>query len=228
MLRDRTREEWDSYAEAVARRHPMLAYKRVAWTMYGIKLHIEVSPQANIQEMFYNGWTTGHYVSNVLVFGMDGTIIYAALNAPGSFHDSKVAERGKVYEKLHNAYLKHGVKGTVDSAFNCTRYENLLKGGKDCTSMRQTAEWGMHGFRVSWPRICDRIPYKECGNRVEFLKLIVLLYNYRANHVGLNQIRNTYMNSFSKAPHQADDYDVNLAEAMRNRDERALRMNRRR
>ena len=89
-LRHRTAEEWESYVQAVAAKHPKLGQLRVGCTIDGIKLHLEESPDHIIQEMFYNGWTTGHYVTNILVFGMDGTIIFAGINAPGSMHDSRV------------------------------------------------------------------------------------------------------------------------------------------
>jgi hypothetical protein len=39
-------------------------------------------------------------VSCVLVFAPDGTIPAAVLNAPGSWHDSSIAEMGGLYSKL--------------------------------------------------------------------------------------------------------------------------------
>ena len=59
--------------------------------------------------------------------------------------------------------------------------------------MRQSAEWGMRAFQASFPRIKDRILYEEKGERKIILKLLVYLFNYRANHVGINQIKNTYL-----------------------------------
>ena len=61
------------------------------------------------------------------------------------------------------------------------------------TSMRQSAEWGMRSFQSSFPRIKDRILYEESGERGLILKLFVFLFNYRANKVGINQIKNTYL-----------------------------------
>ena len=34
---------------------------------------------------------------------------------------------------------------------------------REATSMRQSAEWGMRSFQSSFPRIKDRIPFKERG-----------------------------------------------------------------
>ena len=36
---------------------------------------------------------------------------------------------------------------------------------RDATSMHQSAEWGMHSIQSSFPRIKDRIPFKERGEQ---------------------------------------------------------------
>ena len=59
--------------------------------------------------------------------------------------------------------------------------------------MRQSAEWGMRGLQASFPRLKDRFAYKERGERRITLKMITLIYNMRTQMVGINQIRNTYM-----------------------------------
>ena len=63
----------------------------------------------------------------------------------------------------------------------------------EATAMRQSAEWGMRSFQASFPRIKDRLVYEETGERKLILQMLVLLFNYRANKVGISQIRNTYM-----------------------------------
>ena len=50
----------------------------------------------------------------------------------------------------------------------------------------------MRGLQASFPRLKDRLKYEEMGERKIVLSLIVLLYNYRASCVGLNQIRTTF------------------------------------
>ena len=62
---------------------------------------------------------------------------------------------------------------------------------KEATAMRQSAEWGMRAFQSSFPRIKDRIIFEENGERRLILRLLAL-FNYRANMVGINQIRHTY------------------------------------
>ena len=110
--------------------------------------------------------------------------------------------------KIGKRLQKYGGKVTVDSAFSRRRNEFLVKSSpgllnsadeilinEEATSMRQSAEWGMGSFQSSFPRIKDKIRYEEEGERKLILKMLILLYNYRGNKVGINQIRNTYMNA---------------------------------
>ena len=80
-------------------RHPFLT--DVWCTMDGLKLTLEQSGDALIQECFYNGWTHYHYVSSVLCFCPDGTIPIAYVNIPGAVHDSQIADYGNIYDNLN-------------------------------------------------------------------------------------------------------------------------------
>jgi hypothetical protein len=64
---------------------------------------------------------------------------------------------------------------------------------RQATLARQTAEWGMQIFQMSFPWVKDRFVYEERGERRICLKMLLLLYNMRARMVGINQIRNTFM-----------------------------------
>jgi hypothetical protein len=88
-------ETIDEYKQMVKNRHPFLT--DVWCTMDGLKLTLEQSGDALIQERYYNGWTHDHYVTSVLCFCPDGTIPIAFINIPGSIHDSQVADYGKKY-----------------------------------------------------------------------------------------------------------------------------------
>jgi len=67
------------------------------------------------------------------------------------------------------------------------------------TSLRQAAEWGMRAVQGAFPRLKDTIRYEaDAVERKLMMKLVVLLYNFRLEHVGLNQIRNTYVLNWSK------------------------------
>ena len=201
------------YCAAVKHRHCDL--DKVWSTMDGIKLSLQMAPSDDVQRMFYNGWTHGHYVGAVLVFAPDGTIPICMYNVPGSVHDSEIAVWGGVYDKLKAVFDATGAKCTVDSAFNGKmNAAYLLKSSQNdlvanpgtqeqisreirikqaCTSMRQAAEWGMHGLRSSFPRLNDKIRFEESGERKIDMKLMVLLFNLRSRLVGINQIRNVYM-----------------------------------
>ena len=55
----------------------------------------------------------------------------------------------------------------------------------------------MRGLQGLFPRLKDRIVYEENGERAIILKFITLLYNYRVQSVGINQILNHYIPSLS-------------------------------
>ena len=99
--------------------------------MDGLKLYIERSPNDIVQECFYNGWKADHYVTNVFVFCPDGTIPNAFFNAPGSIHDSQVAEWGGIYDKLEIMYDKYHVRCTSNSDFGKINRDYLLKTSQD-------------------------------------------------------------------------------------------------
>jgi hypothetical protein len=64
---------------------------------------------------------------------------------------------------------------------------------QQATQFRQTAEWGMCAMKSVFPRIKEKIMYKTKGRRKVMLNLMVLLYNYRLEHVGLNEIQTTFV-----------------------------------
>ncbi len=88
-------EEIESFKEAFAAQHPLLTNCWVA--MDGLKLFLQQSGNAIIQERYYNSWTHDHCVTSVFCFCPDGTIPIAFFNLPGSVHDSQVAEYGNIY-----------------------------------------------------------------------------------------------------------------------------------
>jgi len=181
--------------------------------MDGLKLTLEQSGDAIIQERFYNGWTHDHYVSSVLCFCPDGTIPIAYINVPGSVHDSQIADYGNIYDKLEYIYERDGVQCTIDSAFGKVTREFLIKSSqdlihihdqyernvaRDATSMRQSAEWGMRAFQSSMPRMKDRMKFEERGERKVTLTMMILIYNLRARMVGINQLNSFYVASLNR------------------------------
>lgn len=70
--------------------------KDVFFLLDCLKVRLQISGYAVIQNMFENGWTHSHKVGRVFVFNYIGKIIACAENAPGSFHDSSIQEWGGV------------------------------------------------------------------------------------------------------------------------------------
>jgi hypothetical protein len=122
-------EKRETFKAAFAVRHPLL---NDCWaTMDGLKIYLQQSGNAEIQEWCCNGWTHDHYVTSVFCFCPDGTIPIAFFNVPGSVHGSQVAEFGNIYNKLEDTYLSTGAKCCIDSAFNMVNRNYLYKWCQD-------------------------------------------------------------------------------------------------
>jgi hypothetical protein len=195
-------EKIEEYVSMVNQRHPY--FSDVWCTMDGLKLMLEQSGDALIQEQFYNGWTHDHYVTSVMCFCPDGTIPIGFCNIPGAVHDSQVADYGGIYDKLEYVYEREGPKCTVDSVFGNVSRQFLIKSSqelihiedrvergmaRDATSMHQSVEWGMWAFQSSMPRLKDRMIFETRGERRVTLTMMILLYNFRARAVGINQLK---------------------------------------
>ena len=198
----------------VGLKHPSLGIEGVFCVADGLKLWFQSCAGLEEQGMYYNGWNHGHQITNLFVFGVDGRILRCVVNVPGSVHDSVLCDWGGVYDDMEEIYEATGGKCCVDSAFSGSG-DYLIKSAQDitrakmpaevvliteATSLRQAAEWGMRALQSAFPRLKDTIRYEVDGGteRKIMLKLVVLLYNFRVEHVGLNQIRNTYVPAWSK------------------------------
>jgi DDE superfamily endonuclease len=201
-----TDQKIEELKAACTEKHPLLT--DVYCVVDGVKFYFQQCEDLDEQCMYYNGWKCDHFVGNLFVFSLDGLVIDCVVNAPGSIHDSALAELGGVYDRLNETYQRTGGKCCVDSAFSSATNPFIVKSSDNvltannaeelllrdqATSLRQAAEWGMHAIQSSFPRLKDRIHYENNGERKIFLQLLPLLYNYRTNLVGLNQIANTYV-----------------------------------
>ena len=112
------------FQSVIAEKYPHVAE---AWAAAdGLKLEFEKAGSHATQNKFYNGWTHGHYVNSVFVYSPDGKIRMCLINAPGTFHDSNMADYG-IYEGMERVYLATGGKVVVDSAFKIGEKEFLIK-----------------------------------------------------------------------------------------------------
>ena len=53
----------------------------------------------------------------------------------------------------------------------------------------------MRGIQGSFPRLKDRIPWEEQGERKLLMQLCIYMFNYRTETIGLNQITTVYKTS---------------------------------
>jgi DDE superfamily endonuclease len=102
----------------------------------GLKLPFEACSGLTKQGRYYNGWQHGHYITNVLVFGADGSIIHAVLNVPGSVPDSQVALWGGTHKKLRDIHAKTGSVCCVDSTFAALKVPYLIQSSQDTTKAK--------------------------------------------------------------------------------------------
>jgi hypothetical protein len=179
-----------------------------AWcVMDGLKIPIQRSGDELTQNAYYNGWLHAHFVGCVIAFAPSGIIVACTLNAPGSWHDSFIAQNGGLYDVLRAVFNTTGGKGVVDSAFSKKFCPFLIKSGnrkpgesalettirRQATSFRQSAEWGMRAIEGSFPRLKDKLLLSDTiEDRNVFLHAITMLHNFRTRRVGLNQLSSTY------------------------------------
>jgi hypothetical protein len=71
QIRMPTADEVAYFQQVTVEKYPSLP--DVWGTCDGVTLNFQSTDDPRIQWMYYNGWTHGHYVSNIFVFAMDGT-----------------------------------------------------------------------------------------------------------------------------------------------------------
>ncbi len=62
------------YVRAIEVKHASCKKKNVLCFMDDLKTYLEQPPDETIQSQYCDGWTWGHYIMNVFVFNLDGTI----------------------------------------------------------------------------------------------------------------------------------------------------------
>ena len=153
---------------------------------------------------------------NVLILSficrVDGTIVWAKLNCPGSWNDGEMS-RDFQLKLIDDQYClpDHGVLS--DSAFPVSgrmtgRIMTPLKDGElekapvdlqpgiaamsnAITSLRQAAEWGMGAVSKVYRQLLLPLPFDQVRRALR-LKTIHLLYNFRVRTTGISQIRSYF------------------------------------
>ncbi|KAK7459484.1 hypothetical protein VKT23_009467 [Stygiomarasmius scandens] len=205
-------DEFVEHESLILARHPLLI--GAFGTVDGLKLPVQVSyTDDEVENATYNGWLHDHFISNVLAFAPTGVIIACRLNAPGSWHDSRVAR--PIYSKLLystpdgyylaadtafprgtdsiSGKIRAPVKDGTQLPSNVQDRQQLLAFDNQLLSFRQAAEWGMCTMQGSFGRL--RVPMKinDDEKRGDLLEICTHLFNLRARTVGHNQIRSVYL-----------------------------------
>jgi hypothetical protein len=71
-----------------------------------------------------------HFVGCVYVFVPSGVVVACAVNAPGLWHDSEIAQNCNLYGKRQSVFESSGGKAVVDAAFSKGRCPFMIKSGK--------------------------------------------------------------------------------------------------
>ncbi|KAH7930088.1 hypothetical protein BV22DRAFT_1001525 [Leucogyrophana mollusca] len=204
-------DEFQENNDLIVARHPLLT--GAFGTMDGLNLAVQTSDDQEIENATYNGWLHDHFVSSVLSFSAQGLIIACRLNAPGSWHDSRVAQ--PIYEKLRTQ-TPEGYYLVTDTAFprgtsqiagrikapikegqrlplDPLERQSLLAFDRQLLSFRQSTEWGMRSLQGSFGRLRVPLEVSYIDKRGDLLETCVRLHNARTEMVGINQIRTVYM-----------------------------------
>lgn len=155
----------------------------------------------------------------------EGVIIACNFNAPGSWHDSRVAQ--PIYEKLLNKtpdgfYLVADTafpRGTVDIEGRIMapiktgqrmrgtdeEIEERFAYDRELLSYRQTAEWGMRSIQGSFGRLCLPLQINDKNARGDLIEICFRLHNLRTRRIGYNEIEKVYMPEWKKT---SDDEEI--------------------
>jgi hypothetical protein len=117
--------EIDRFVLSINEKYPALPN---CWgAMDGLKLCAKKAGDCQIQNTFFNGWQHSQYISNLFLFSPDGKIRACYINALGTMHDSTMAKRGGVYDKINLLFGERGAKIVVDLAFSSEARQSMFK-----------------------------------------------------------------------------------------------------
>jgi len=201
-------ERMEELAERVALRVPGLGFSCFGF-VDGVKFPVlEASGDTNKQNAYYNGWKKACFVSNVIVTGSDGCILWAKFNCPGSWNDANIAS--SLFRRLRHTPAPYAIVG--DTAFPrtgamehkiytpCTDAEfsddpvelqRQLQQHRKVTSIRQAAEWSMHSLQGSFGRLQIRLHWDD-ATRHDTISCILHLHNFRIRVDAIGQVATVF------------------------------------
>jgi hypothetical protein len=191
-------------------RHPHILYG--IGFVDGVHQPLECHGEEEVQNANYNGWFASHFTSNIFTFGVDGTIIYCAVNAPGSWHDAIVAQG--LYRRLidytpapyyiisDTAFPSNNALATKimkplkqdfgDWPADPLERARLFRFNQQLVSSRQAAQWGMRSLQGSFGRLRMPMPSDDHCFRQLLLNVVSRMHQVRTRLVGVNQIKTVY------------------------------------
>ncbi|TFK59608.1 hypothetical protein BDN72DRAFT_873026 [Pluteus cervinus] len=205
-------DEFEENSMLVEEHHPRLS--GAFGTVDGLSLPVQTSNDEEMENSTYNGWKHSHNINNVIVYSATGLIIACNLNAPGSWHDSHVAQ--PIYKKLHSD-TPDGYFLVADTAFPhgdqsiAGRIQTSMKAGtvlpegdldRELISFRQTCEWGNQTLQGCFRRLCVLLSCENESFRADVLECCVRLFNLRTRRIGLNEIRTVYTSAWKEGAEQ--------------------------
>ena len=161
-----------------------------------------------------------------ICFAPNGQIWIGTINAPGSWHDSTLADYG-VYDKMEDLYREHLCKVVIDFAFNLQGRKFLIESSQtnptdpyalalnnDATKLWQLSEHGMRQIQAQFPWLKDRLLFEEFDERKVILNLMILMYNFNTAKIGINEILNSFMSKtkgfYDYTEHNISDSAYNM------------------
>lgn len=152
------------------------------------------------------------FVTGVLCYGVDGTLIWGRHNCPGSWNDGEMSRA--LQEKLADPSLVgDGMRLVSDSAFPVSgiaagktvtpiKEGDLERVPPECClgmtaqsdaimSLRQATEWGMGSATKVYRLLQLPLPFQPALRQLR-LEIIYRLYNFRVRETCISQIKTVF------------------------------------
>jgi hypothetical protein len=199
----------------------------------GVSIPVKCSDDLIEQNKYYNGYYKDTAINNVFAFAPTGKIIWAGFNYPGSWHDSSVClglinlvidtigmysfcvdqgfpRSGALFDKFVGAISERTEARLAPRLRAIIKHKSAIY-----TSLRQASEWGMRALQGTFARLRSRLTSNK-QKRGCLMFSIILLHNFRTEHVGLNQIATVFHPEYEQYIN-LENYD-RIARYFRNKD----------
>jgi hypothetical protein len=184
------------FARMIAQKRPILNDSGIWGFVDGFRMPMDKFGDSDEQNAYYN-LKYSHNVGNIIVGTPDGCICWAALNLPGSWHDSKMS--GNLYEKLKKDQPNGcDFKIAADTAFRSlggrivrTKKWNRSLRHKAIAGIRVAAEWNVRTIAGTWRRLKKNLGVNYTRNAL-ILRLAIYLTNFRSRFDRVGQTKSWF------------------------------------